>query len=123
MTARNFLLPLLLMLLPLASQAQQEGLGRLFLTPEQRQSLDRQRLINPGGFESPDEAGAGLTLNGEVRRSSGRNTRWINGIAEPSTRRDKAPVAVGDTIYPATGERDNLLRGGTIQVRPPTAKH
>lgn len=116
------LAPLALMLLPLSLQAQQENLGRLFLTPEQRQMLDRQRQINPGGT-SADDGTSSLTLNGEVRRSSGRNTRWINGVAEPSSSRDKAPVAVGDTIYPGTGEKDDLLRGGKIQIRPSTAKH
>lgn len=113
---------LTLILLPLSLQAQQDSLGRLFLTPEQRLMLDRHRQMNPGGT-SVDDGASSLTFNGEVRRSSGRNTRWINGVAEPSSSRDKAPVTVGDTIYPGSGEKDDLLRGGRIQIRPPTAKH
>lgn len=108
----------LLTLLPLGAQAQQEGLGRLFLTPEQRQALDRQRLLNPGNLDIPDDDGGSLTINGEVRRSSGRTTRWINGEAEWNPSRQRPPVAVGDTFYPGTGEREGVLRGGKIVVKP-----
>lgn len=109
--------PLVLLLLPLSPQAQQESLGRLFLTPEQRQTLDRQRQANPGGPQADDGASS-LTLNGEVRRSSGRNTRWVNGMAEPSSGSGRPPVAVGDTFHPGTGEREGMLKGGRIVVRP-----
>jgi hypothetical protein len=62
---------------------------------------------------------ASYTLNGEVRRSSGKNTRWINGEAQtgPTPR-----GVIGDTYHPATGERDSLLGGGKIHVQNPALK-
>lgn len=88
--------------------AQSEPLGRLFFTPQQRAQLDRQRLQ---GLTTNDDQAASYTLNGEVRRSSGNNTRWVNGAA----RSDPAPHGViGDTYHPATGEQASLLGGGHI---------
>jgi len=117
MKSRRLLLPMLLILLQSPAGAQQEGLGRLFFTPEQRAAMDRQRLLSPGLSSDSTDGKASQTLNGEVRRSSGRNTRWING--EPSLDNNiPAPrVPVGDTYYPGTGERESLLRSGKIVVK------
>lgn len=113
------ILPMLFFLLTPPSWAQQETLGRLFFTPEQRAALDRQRLLNPGESSDSMDSESSQTLNGEVRRSSGRNTRWING--DPSWNNDTpAPrVPVGDTYYPGTGERESVLGSGKIVVKPP----
>ncbi len=90
---------------------QSEPLGRLFFTPQQRALLDRQRIQ---GMTSNFDQQASYTLNGEVRRSSGKNTRWINGEAQtgPTPR-----GVIGDTYHPATGERESLLGGGKIHVQ------
>jgi hypothetical protein len=95
---------------------QSEPLGRLFFTPQQRALLDRQRIQ---GMTSNFDQQASYTLNGEVRRSSGKNTRWINGEAQtgPTPR-----GVIGDTYHPATGERDSLLGGGKIHVQNPALK-
>ena len=75
------------------------------------------RPQRPSGLDGD----ASYTFNGEVRRSSGKNTRWING--EPQTAGGRGPgVPAGDTYHPATGEHDSLLGGGTIVIKrkPPT---
>ena len=100
---------------------QSEPLGRLFFTPQQRAALDRERLLGISQRPSGLDGDASYTFNGEVRRSSGRNTRWING--EPQTAGGRGPgVPAGDTYHPATGEHDSLLVGGiiVIQRKPPT---
>ena len=117
MKPRHLLLPALIFLLHSQVGAQQATLGRLFFTPEQRAALDRQRLLNPGLSNDTMDSEGSQTLNGEVRRSSGRNTRWING--EPSWNNTPAPrVPVGDTYYPGTGERESVLGNGKIVVKP-----
>lgn len=114
--------PLLILLLALiahgAAWAQPEPLGRLFLTPQQRAALDRQRLLNPGFRPDMMESNVSQTLNGEVRRSNGRTTRWINGEARWNDTTPPPRVPVGDTFHPATGERESLLGEGRIIVRP-----
>lgn len=116
---RHLLLILVLGLIaPGAAWAQTEPLGRLFMTPQQRAALDRQRLLNPGFRPDVMESDASQTLNGEVRRSNGRTTRWINGEARWNDTTPPPRVPVGDTFHPATGERESLLGEGRIIVRP-----
>lgn len=110
-----FMLPCLL-LLALPSSANPEGLGRLFTTPQQRAQLDRQRLQNPGLITGAPSGDVNQTFNGEIRRSGGGATRWINGEMNDSTAAPR--VAVGDTFNPATGELETLLRGGRIVIQP-----
>ena len=97
---------------------QSEPLGRLFFTPQQRAMLDRQRIQ---GMTSNFDQQASYTLNGEVRRSSGKNTRWINGA--PNTAATRSPeVSAGDSYHPATGERENLLGDGQIVIQRKSPK-
>jgi len=114
--------PLLLLFLTLgqsAAWAQPEPLGRLFFTPQQRAGLDRQRQLNPNFLANTTDADSSLTINGEVRRSSGRGTRWINGEAQWNGNPPAIRVPVGDTFHPSTGERESLLGEGRIIVRRP----
>ena len=110
---------LLLLLAALPAWPQGEPLGRLFTTPQQRSALDRERLLGQSQRSSLDSE-ASYTFNGEVRRSSGKNTRWINGVPHTAATR-KPEVAAGDTYHPATGERESVIGDGTIviQRRPP----
>lgn len=96
------------------AQAEQEVLGRLFLTPQQRAALDRQRLQNTN-FQVNE---ASQTFNGEIRRSNGRSIRWVNGEASWNTPGSPQHVLVGDTYHPGTGERQSLLGGGSIVIKP-----
>lgn len=107
---------LLLAALPLLAgpaTAEPAALGRLFLTPQQRQALDSRRLQTPG-----DGGQRSLTVNGEVRSASGGRTRWINGQADWSGTAPAPRLPVGDRFDPATGERQPLLDGGRIVVTP-----
>ena len=118
-----------------------EGLGRLFFTPERRQNLDRQRQLNiQEKQEIPEDPT--LTINGIVTRKSGKRTTWINGVAQNEnetqsgvsvtpSRKDpgnitvqandapSAKARVGDTVNRNTGETTNLLGDGQLSIRPP----
>lgn len=114
-------------------------LGRLFLTPEARADLERQR----SGAAAPTApaAAAPLRLDGVVVRSSGPSTVWINrqphganrpdgALAVGVSRRqpDRATVSapslpsaslpVGATLDPSTGAQRGLLDPGALRVRP-----
>ena len=115
---RRQLPALLLLLAALPAWPQGEPLGRLFTTPQQRSALDRERLLGQSQRSSLDNE-ASYTFNGEVRRSSGNNTRWING--EPQTAATAPRRPAGDSFHPATGEHESVLGDGTIviQRKPP----
>jgi len=108
-------LALLALLATLHPPASAEGgtLGRLFLTPQQRQELDRLRMQEPDNGQR-----SGLTINGEIRSSSGKRTRWINGQADWQSTAPTPALPVGDSFDPITGERQPLLGGGRIQITP-----
>ena len=121
-----------------------EELGRLFFTPERRQSLDRQRQLNiQKEQEIPEDPT--LTINGVVTRSSGKRTVWINGVAQNENEKptgvavtpnrnepgkiviqasETAPAKakVGDTVNRNTGESADLLGGGRISIKSTTRK-
>jgi hypothetical protein len=116
-------LPVLSLLLTAALPAwpQSEAPGRLFFTPQQRAALDRERALGLGQRPTNTLDGdASYTFDGEVRRSSGKNTRWINGVPHTAATR-KPEVAAGDTYHPATGERESVIGDGkiVIQRKPP----
>ena len=117
---RRLSVSFLIVLAAAPAWAQSDPLGRLFFTPQQRAALDRERLLGFNQRPSSLDGDASYTFNGEVRRSSGKNTRWINGA--PHTAASRNPdVAAGDTYHPATGERESLLGDGqiVIQRKPP----
>lgn len=99
-----------------------ESLGRLFFTPEQRAVLDQQRLRNQHALPGTLPDAATYSLDGRVRRSSGRDTTWINGM--PLSERDPQPhlppeQKVGEISISGTGERSDPLQGGRIiPIRP-----
>lgn len=99
--------------IPPVAMAEGESLGRLFLTPQQRQELDRLRMQDPDSGQR-----SGLTINGEIRSSSGKRTRWINGQADWQSTAPAPALPVGDSFDPITGERQPLLGGGHIQRTP-----
>lgn len=135
--------PLLVTLLLPPPLAAQDGsdLGRLFFTPERRQSLDRQRALNIQEKQAVPEEPT-LTVNGVVTRSGGKRTVWINGVPQdeadrasgidvmPQTgqpgqvvvRAGESPAArarIGDTVNRTTGQTADLLGDGRIDVRRP----
>ena len=72
--------------------AAQENLGRLFFTEQQRQDLDRRRQANIR--ETAVVVESSVTVNGQVSRSSGRSTTWINGVPQDNARRPLDPARV-----------------------------
>ena len=116
----RYLAPLLLLVLaPLPCLADTPGLGRLFFDTQQRSQLDQQRQRNPWfGQQSQNDNEASLTLNGEVRSSSGRRTRWVNGEADWDNTAPLPQVPVGNTYYPESGESAPLLGKGQLTIKP-----
>lgn len=129
-------------LTPIASA--EEALGRLFFTPERRQSLDHQRQLNIQDSKQASEDPT-LTINGVVTRSSGRRTSWVNGVSQNENEtgggmsiaprgRDPGKVVVqtgdspaanarvGETVNRNTGETRDLLNDGRIVVKRSVAK-
>ena len=59
-----------------------QNLGRLFHSPQQRAVLDELRQRN--ARIDREQSSSTISLQGIVRRSSGRNTVWLNGQAHSS---------------------------------------
>lgn len=143
MRARLSIIALLVGLVS-AQFAQAEPLGRLFLTPERRATLERQRQLNIQAAQALESAT--MSLDGVVVRSSGKRTVWINdraqhdntapaGVSAQVSRRDPAqavlnageddpaPLKVGETFNRATGSKTDVIGDGRVSVkRAPPAK-
>lgn len=104
--ARFFAVALLLAIAtgPAAAQT----LGRLFFTEQQRQDLDRRRQANIQ--EASTVVDSLVTVNGQVSRSSGKSTTWINGVPQANARRPYDPARV--TLPGAEGEPSITLKIG-----------
>jgi hypothetical protein len=126
MRLARLLLACLLGFGPLPAAAQQ-NLGRLFLLPQQRQELDRRRNANIQEAAAVTENL--VTVNGQVSRSSGRTTVWLNGVPQDGTRRPNDPARValpgaegqpsvnlkiGQTLDKVRGEVRDPVGGGKI---------
>ena len=104
-------------LLGLAAPAGAEPLGRLFFSADERAMLDQQRQKN-GGFSTSTER---ITLNGIVRRSSGKTTAWINQLPQHENETPQG-VAVNPTSKPSavlllpSGKKVNLKAGQTFDA-------
>lgn len=129
---------LLLCCLPTLAAADNAPLGRLFLTPAERASLDvvrqnskpPERLVKAGEAEDNEENDTAarsapvptppiVSVHGYVKRSDGKGTVWINGrpVQEKDPTKD---VEVGrlrgstDQVQiklPSTGQTINLKAG------------
>jgi hypothetical protein len=110
-----------------APPAAGQDLGRLFLTPQERQDLDRKRAANIS--DEVPQVESRVTVNGQVQRSSGRTTTWINGVPQDDAYRgspvDRVPVEsgessvrvkVGQTLDRSSGTVSDPLAGGEIRV-------
>ena len=126
MRLARLLLVCLVWLGPLPAAAQQ-NLGRLFLQPQQRQELDRRRQANIQEAAAVTESL--VTVNGQVSRSSGRTTVWLNGVPQDGTRKPNDPARValpgaegqpsvnlkiGQTLDKVRGEVRDPVGGGKI---------
>ncbi|MBE0627199.1 MAG: hypothetical protein IH606_20565 [Burkholderiales bacterium] len=122
----------------MVAPASAEELGRLFLTPQQRQDLERRRATNRAEEEAPKIVEGPLTLEGQVQRSSGRTTTWINGVPQYDSHSSPDPARVtvvpnegepgvslriGQTYERSTGKVSGLLDGGEITVAKPPVRN
>jgi hypothetical protein len=113
------------------SAVAQENLGRLFFTEQQRQDLDRRRQANIQ--EATTVVESLVTVNGQVSRSSGKSTTWINGVPQTSTKQPRDPARVtlpggegepstslkiGQTLDKVRGEVKDPAKGGNIATPP-----
>lgn len=64
-----------------SSFGQDEALGRLFYTPEQRASLNSRVARTARPLERPVALPRSVSLNGVLTRSDGERTVWIDGRA------------------------------------------
>ncbi|MDP5241225.1 hypothetical protein Q9Q94_16920 [Uliginosibacterium sp. 31-16] len=112
-----------------AAEARQEPLseqelGRLFHTPQQRAVLDELRRRN--ARISREQQSDTITLQGIVRRSSGRSTVWINGqahsehapVASYGDRSARVFVGEGKTVELKVGEQVKLTPESSTEKRP-----
>jgi hypothetical protein len=131
---RSFVTPLLVTaLFGLAAEpaGAYENLGRLFFSAQQRQDLDRRRQANIQ--DSAVSAESLVTVNGQVSRSSGKTTTWINGVPQENARKPRDPAQVtlpggegeapvrlkiGQTVDKVRGEITDGLGEGSIAVQP-----
>lgn len=116
-----------------------EELGRLFLTPEQREALDARRRARlpdkpaPAGVQSAPS----MRVDGYVQRPGGRSTVWLNGQPSPEDSSEPAgrvagaggvsvrlgdenrdvTTKVGQTLDSSSGRVTDPLDGGEIRVR------
>lgn len=132
-----FALPAALLAACAAAQETPQQPGRLFMTPEWRSHLDRQRQLNIQEARSLE--GGTMRLDGVVVRSSGKSTVWVNSRPQSGDARDTGVVAgvsrqqpsratltagseppadmkVGTTLDRATREASGGLAGGEIRV-------
>jgi hypothetical protein len=125
-------LAMMLAAAPLAARAA-EPLGRLFMTPAQRLDLDRRRQAD--AQESLISSDNFVTANGQVSRSSGKTTSWINGQPQHGQARNTdparvsvpmgedvppVPLKIGETLDKVRGEKRDVIGEG--QVRVPASK-
>ena len=130
-------LTLILSCLCTPAAATAEELGRLFLTPQQRQDLDRRRATNRAEEEAPQIKEGPLTLEGHVQRSSGKAVTWVNGVPQYDSRASRDParatvvpnegepgvsLKIGQIYERSSGEVRDRLNGGVITVGKPSAK-
>jgi hypothetical protein len=133
-SARRLVAGALLLGVATGQVAAQENLGRLFFTEQQRQDLDRRRQANIQ--ETAVVVESTVTVNGQVSRSSGRSTTWINGVPQERVRKPADPARVtlpggegapsvslkiGQTLDKIRGEiRDPAVDGRT--TTPPAVR-
>ncbi len=122
--ASRFIAPLAALLLFGLAPACAEPIGRLFLSPDERAMLERQR--NDAGTASTP-AGR-ITLNGLVRRSSGKTTAWINQRPQNEDENPqgvavlKAPAKSSAALLLPSGKRVDLKVGQTLDMAQGTVR-
>ena len=120
---KSFVTACLLLCAATAAQAQ---IGRLFTTPAERRQLDIARGLvapppPPPVLEAPP-APQPVTVNGFVRRSSGKSTVWVNNEAQDGARnRFSGPAqAPRVTVTLPSGQRVTVKPGQSVDANAGT---
>jgi hypothetical protein len=100
--------------------AESHQIGRLFFSPDERAMLDQQRQKSSGSTVSATEQ---ISLNGIVRRSSGKTTVWINRVPQHENETPQGvTVQQGKTSKPSallllpSGKQVQLKTGQTFDT-------
>jgi hypothetical protein len=97
----------------------EQRLGRLFYTPDQRTTLERQ-VVEDGAATADSR----ITINGRIIRSDGKSITWVNGTPDYDSQYTGTPNRhgkVGQSTDAGTGEVHDVLRGGSLVIeRKPT---
>ncbi len=122
-----------------------DDLGRLFLSPEQRATLDARRKARIPDKPAMVVVESPVTrVDGLVTRGNGKSTVWVNGepipegsqpeglrvTSRPSDsgrilvnigeNNNQVDLKIGQAFDRDTGEVRSLLKGGEIRVNPPS---
>ncbi|MHB1592168.1 MAG: hypothetical protein ACYCTW_11650 [Sulfuricella sp.] len=118
--ARRIFLLMIAFLSGHAACAGAEPLGRLFFSPDERAMLDRMRNNTSRSVAASTEQ---ITLNGLVRRSSGKTTAWINQVPQNENETTQGiAVRQGKTSKPSavlllpSGKKVRLKAGQTFDT-------
>ena len=106
-----------------AARAQSAPIGRLFFSPEERAQLDAQRA-NGGAPPQPVQAAPPapppppVTMNGVVKRSSGKSTVWLNDTPQNDDNNQLATPAADPsvTLRLSSGRKVVLKPGQTLDL-------
>ena len=86
-----------------------EALGTLFTTPEERAHLDQLRRGDPVA-SSPAGPAHEARITGFVKRSDGRSTVWIDGLAVPIGSRDANRILETGAVRGYSDRGDDQVR-------------
>lgn len=104
---------LIILALLIATPANAEELGRLFLTPQQRALLKQGQQLN---IDKP--VIESLTVSGIVQKHGGERTVWINGVPQIAGKSDeRAPESVPVAI-PGQAQPVRLKVGEKVLINP-----
>lgn len=124
-----------ILFIALHTSASAQGIGRLFSTPAERVELDRLRnKVKPGeklpevvvNKSTPEEVPVVIekfSVDGFVKRSSGKDTTWVNQQAQTVSQSSRNIIVQQQPSKPPlvsitlpTGKRLKLKAGQTVDV-------
>jgi hypothetical protein len=93
-----------------AAAASAAELGTLFTTPDERDRLDRIRRGEAAAPGTNSQAARTPSVTGFVKRSDGRNTVWIDGVAIAVGQRDAKRLLEPQALRPSKPAAPEALR-------------
>ena len=103
------------LLLAASTAAAATDFGTLFMSPEERDRLDRLRRGDPVQVTQGATTGQ-RAVTGYVKRSDGRSTVWIDGVPLQVATPKAEPLLEPGAVRSSPGAEDNRIR---LETRPP----